>query len=123
MPRVLFTFGAVRLEAETLDSPTAEAILGSLPLEATAQTWGEEVYFGIGVRAAREAGARDVVEAGEIAYWPDGEAIAIGFGRTPVSRGNEIRLASPVNIWARALSDVRALAKVRPGAAVEVVAI
>ncbi|MGH6922189.1 MAG: cyclophilin-like fold protein [Propylenella sp.] len=120
MPRILFDFGGVKLEAETLATPTAEKILAALPLEAKAQTWGEEVYFGIGVSAAREAGARDVVEAGEIAYWPDGEAIAIGFGRTPVSRSDEIRLASPVNVWARALSDVRALSAVRAGTRVTV---
>jgi len=120
MPRILFDFGTLRLEAETLATPTAEKILAFLPLESSAQTWGDEVYFGIGVSAAREAGARDVVEAGEIAYWPDGEAIAIGFGTTPVSEADEIRLASPVNVWARALSDVRALKSVRSGTRVNV---
>ncbi len=115
MARVRFDFGEVKIEAETLETPTAEKILAFLPLEATAQTWGEEVYFGIGVSAAREAGASDVVSLGDIAYWPDGEAIAIGFGRTPVSRGDEIRLASPVNVWARATDDVRKLSGVRAG--------
>ena len=120
MSRVVFDFGDVRLEAETLETPTAAAILDALPLEATAQTWGEEVYFGIGVDAALESDARDVVAAGEIAYWPPGEAIAIGFGRTPVSRGDEIRLASPANVWARALGDVTALNSVAAGNSVRV---
>lgn len=122
MARIVFDFGDVRLEAETLHTPTADRILAFLPLEATAQTWGDEVYFRIGVSAAREAEARDVVEAGEIAYWPDGEAIAIGFGRTPASRGDEIRLASPVNVFARAIGDVRVLKRVRAGTRVAVTA-
>lgn len=120
MPRILFEFDGVSLEAETLATPTAAAILAALPLEAAVQTWGDEAYFGIGVSSPREADARAVVEAGEIAYWLDGEAIAIGFGPTPISRGEEIRLASPVNVWARALGDVRTLKSVRPGTRVRV---
>jgi hypothetical protein len=118
--RVRFDFGTVRLDAETLDTPTAKAIAAALPLEASALTWGEEVYFEIPVRCAREKDARAVVTPGEIAYWPDGNAIAIGFGRTPVSRGAETRLASPCNVWARALSDVKALQAVRPGMKIRV---
>ena len=118
--RIRFEFSGQSLEADLLDTPTAKAIAAALPCEARAMTWGEEVYFDVPVRVAREKDARAVVTPGEIAYWPDGPAIAIGFGRTPISRGDETRLASPCNVFGKALSDVKALATVRAGSSVRV---
>ena len=120
MPRIRFDFGGLTLEAELLDTPTAKAIAAALPVTSSVMTWGEEVYFDVPVDVPREPDARAVVTAGEIAYWPDGTAIAIGFGRTPVSQGDEIRLASPVNIWAKAMGDVKALKAVKAGTKVTV---
>lgn len=120
MSRIRFDFGSLTLEAELLDTPTAKAIAEKLPYETSAMTWGEEVYFDVPLRVTREADARAVVTPGEIAYWPDGPCIAVGFGRTPISQGDECRLASPCNIFAKAVSDVKALGKVRAGTRIKV---
>jgi hypothetical protein len=120
MRRIRLAFDGVALDAELLDTPTADAIWDALPVTSSVSTWGDEVYFDCGVSCRQEADARDVVTAGEIAYWPPGDAIAVGFGRTPVSKGDEIRLASPANVWANAVGDVKQLKRVRAGTRVEV---
>jgi uncharacterized protein len=120
MTRIRFDFGSLTLDAELLDTPTAKAIAAALPVSAAALTWGEEVYFDVPVDVPREKDSRAVIVPGEIAYWPQAPAIAIGFGRTPISQGNETRLASPCNVFAKALGNVKTLAKIRTGTQVKV---
>ena len=115
MRKLKMTIGGIEITAELFDTPTADAIYQNLPFSSTALTWGEEVYFDTPVTSENEADARDVVEAGELAFWLAGTAIAIGFGPTPVSQGEEIRLASPCNVWGRAVEDVRGLMVVKDG--------
>jgi hypothetical protein len=123
MPRVRFEFGTLTLDAELLDTLTARAVASALPITASVMTWGEEVYFEVPVIVAREPDARAVMTPGEIAYWPEGRCIAIGFGRTPISQGDETRLAGPCNVFAQALGDVRVLANVKAGTAIKLAAL
>jgi hypothetical protein len=120
MRTLKLTLGTVVLEAELFDTPTADALYAAAPFTSRASTWGEEVYFSTPVALGEEPDAREVMEPGELAFWPAGSAIAIGFGRTPVSRGNEIRLASPCNVWGRALGDVKQLKGLPAGAGIRV---
>ena len=113
--KLRMTIGPVKIEAELFDTPTADAIFTKLPFTSTASTWGDEVYFSTPVHVRREADAKDVVEAGELAFWVEGDSIAIGFGPTPVSRGKEIRLAARTNIWGKALGSVTQLSQVKDG--------
>jgi len=121
MREILIRAGRVSIRARLLDTPTAERIWAALPIHAEARMWGHEVYFNAPVSSDPEPGARDIVNAGEIAFWPAGEAIAIGFGPTPVSRRGEIRMASPCNIWAMALDDVSSLKRVHAGEGISIV--
>ena len=114
MNNIRITLGKVIIEAELLDTPTALTIFNNLPFASKVKTWGDEVYFETPVKTELEDNARDVINAGEIAFWCEGGCIAIGFGPTPISQGNEIRLAAKTNIWAKALNDVTQLKTVKP---------
>jgi len=106
--------GQVSTAAELNDSTTATAIWDALPIDAKAQTWGDEIYFGIPVQAVEDQ-AKEVVALGDLGYWPPGHAFCIFFGPTPASQGDEIRPASPVNVVGRVVGDATVFKKVRAG--------
>jgi hypothetical protein len=116
--RITITAGKARFAAELNDSATASAIMAALPIEARANRWGGEIYFSIPVEVGIEAGAREVVQAGEIGYWPPGRAFCIFWGRTPASEGDEIRAASAVNMVGRIEGSLDELWNVPEGAKV-----
>lgn len=115
MRQVLITAGKVTIRARLLPTPTADRIWNALPISGAVQTWGKEVYFRTSVSQDLEPDARQVVSKGEIAFWPDGDSITIGFGPTPISKRGEIRFTSKCNVWAVAIDDVDQLKGVYPG--------
>lgn len=115
--RIRITTGNVSATATLDESPTARAIWSALPIDAKAQAWGDEIYFGIPV-AVDEDGARapqSIVEPGDLGYWPPGRAFCVFFGPTPASEGDEIRPASPVNVFGRVDGDPKPFKPVRSG--------
>jgi hypothetical protein len=106
--------GDVTAGAELNDSPTASAIWEALPIEAKASTWGDEIYFDIGIPAVADA-SQEVVDLGDLGFWPPGRAFCVFFGPTPMSRGDEIRPASAVTVVGRVAGDCRIFKNVRAG--------
>lgn len=113
--KIRITAGYVAAEAELNDSPTARKVWEALPIEAAGNTWGDEIYFPIPVTAQLEPDAKEVVMLGDLGYWPTGSAFCIFFGPTPVSRGDEIRPASAVNVIGKISGDPKVFKEVRPG--------
>jgi hypothetical protein len=115
--KIVIEAGSVRAEAELNDTETAALIWDALPIEASASTWGDEVYFDVPVATGLE-NAVEVVDMGDLGYWPQGPAFCVFFGPTPMSKGDEIRPASAVNIVGKVLGDATVFRAVAPGEAV-----
>ncbi len=120
MRKIVIKAGEIEAEAELNESATAKAIWQALPLEGLANTWGEEIYFRIPVSQALEPDAKELVQPGDLGYWPQGEAFCIFFGATPISGPGEIRPASAVNIVGRLVSDPQRFLSVSAGASVRI---
>jgi len=120
MRKLKISIGHHVLHVDLYDTATADAILAAVPFETRAATWQGEIYFQAPVHADREDDARDVVEAGELAFRHEGESIVIAYGPTPCSEGDEIRLAVPANIFGRTADALAFLATIEAGAMVRV---
>ncbi len=116
--KIVIKTGGNVFEGELNESVTGKAIYGALPIRAKGQRWGGEIYFSIPVSCELEGDSREVLEEGELGYWPPGQAFCIFFGPTPASGGDEIRAASAVNIVGRMKGDLSGLWDVPDGAEV-----
>lgn len=117
--RMTIRCDAFQLSATLEDTPTGDAIAAALPITGIANRWGDEIYFTIPLDLPTEPQSREVVHAGELGYWPTGNAFCIFFGPTPVSEGDEIRAASPVNVFGHVEGDLTPLFSVQTGTLIE----
>ena len=112
--KILIRAGAIEAEAELNDTGTAQAIWETLPIKGHVNLWGDEIYFSIPLSLELEAG-QELVNMGELGYWPEGNAFCIFFGPTPVSQGDEIRPASPVTVFGKVIGDATVFKKATTG--------
>jgi len=117
--RLVLKSGSLALTLELKDTPTARAVFEAAPFEARAQTWGDEVYFSTPVSAKLEPDARQVVEPGTVCFWTQGDALALPFGRTPISTDARPKLANPCNVLG-SIADFSSLKSIKAGDKVRV---
>ena len=122
MSQIKIEFEKISIEADLNDSETANRIKKNLPVSSSVNTWGDEIYFSIDVDDP-EIDSKEVVELGDIAYWPPGNAFCIFFGLTPASENGDIRPASPVNVIGKILGDLEILKSVKSGEKVSILLI
>ena len=111
--RLRIESGKTTVFLDLLDTPTARAVAAALPFESRAQTWGEELYFTTPVSAQLEPDARQVVEPGTVCFWTQGDALALPYGRTPISSDERPKLANPCNVLGKVVGDPRALSGIK----------
>jgi len=118
--KLRITAGKLALEAALRDTPTVRALAEALPFEASALTWGEEVYFTTPVSAKLEGDAKQVVDPGTVCFWTEGDALALPYGRTPISTDERPKLAARCNVLGNIVGDARRLAQIRSGEKIRV---
>ena len=120
MKRIRITAGNIILEATLANTACAEELWNILPLATKINTWGDEIYFLIPIHHELDTTAREVVEVGDLGYWPEGPAFCIFYGATPISNDKEIRPASAVNIIGKVIGDPTSLRMVLPGSKITI---
>ena len=118
--KIIIEFNNLSFEGLLNDSNTSNLIWDSLPINSSVSTWGDEIYFSIPVNEEEEEDAKEVVELGDLGFWPPGNAFCIFFGLTPASSQGEIRPASPVNIIGSINGGLDTLKQVNPGESVRI---
>ena len=113
--RIRISWSNGQMTAVLKDTPTARNLLNALPCESDAHTWGDEVYFSVPVESELEPDARQVVDPGTVCFWVEGQSLAIPFGPTPVSQGDECRLVTEVNVVGELEDDPQLLESVSEG--------
>jgi len=117
--RIRIKAGSVSALAELNDTKVAQAIWDNLPIKGRGNTWGDEIYFSIPVSVAQENG-QELVEVGDLGYWPPGQAFCIFFGPTPMSEGEKPRPASPVTVFGQVVGDATVFRQVSSGTEVTI---
>ena len=117
--RIRIRASAIEVTAGLNDTKTAEAIWEALPIRSHVSLWGKEIYFSIPVHLELEKG-QEVVNIGDLGYWPPGSGFCIFYGPTPASRGEEIRPASPVSVFGKVIGDAKMLSQIKQGAEITI---
>ena len=120
MARIRIQWASGEVTADLRETPTVKQLLKALPSTSRAQTWGEEVYFQLPVKTALESDACQVVEPGAVCFWVEGSSLALPYGRTPASEGDEPRLVTRCNVLGKIEGDPRELRKVKAGDSIRV---
>ena len=113
--KIRISSGKIVLEAELRDTPTTRLLMEALPFDGQAQTWGEEVYFSTPVSAKLEPDAKQIVEPGTVCFWTEGDALALPYGRTPISTDERPKLASRCNVLGKIQGDAQLLSRIKSG--------
>jgi hypothetical protein len=117
--KIKIVVGSIEAYATLSNTKTTSAVVNSLPFDSVAHRWGEEIYFEVPLELELENG-KEVLEIGDIAYWPPGKSMCIFFGPTPSSRGNEIRAYSAVSVFGKVTGDTGVFRALREGEGIRV---